>query len=117
MITGESAAIRQNADPMDDGSGEPGTEGTMGAICGHCNQGMRDAESCSAGILVVGGRRYRRRRETVLGPSGRCGYCGVLDGGVHHLGCDLERCPRCRAQLISCGCLDQGFRVEAHARS
>lgn len=33
-----------------------------------------------------------------------CGACGVEPGGYHHLGCDLARCPRCRQQLISCGC-------------
>ena len=28
----------------------------------------------------------------------------VCRGGYHHLGCDLEDCPACRRQLISCGC-------------
>jgi hypothetical protein len=23
---------------------------------------------------------------------------------LHHPGCDLQRCPCCRQQLISCGC-------------
>jgi hypothetical protein len=34
----------------------------------------------------------------------RCDDCGVARGGLHHLGCDLQRCPRCTGQLISCGC-------------
>ena len=34
----------------------------------------------------------------------RCGDCGVPPGGFHHRGCDMEECPRCRGQLISCGC-------------
>ncbi|MGI4943964.1 MAG: hypothetical protein ACRYHQ_25970, partial [Janthinobacterium lividum] len=37
------------------------------------------------------------------GPS-RCGDCGVIRGGLHHLGCDVERCPRCGDQLITCEC-------------
>jgi len=44
-------------------------------------------------------------------PDGtRCHDCNILKGGVHHPGCDAERCPRCAGQIISCGCLpgDEG---------
>ena len=34
----------------------------------------------------------------------RCGDCGVIRGGSHHPGCDLQRCPACGRQLMSCGC-------------
>lgn len=37
----------------------------------------------------------------------RCHDCNVADGGNHHPGCDMERCPKCGGQLISCGCLDK----------
>lgn len=36
-----------------------------------------------------------------------CHDCSVRPGGRHHPGCDSERCPRCKGQLISCGCLDE----------
>ena len=39
--------------------------------------------------------------------DGRCHDCGIKHGGKHHPGCDVERCPRCKGQLISCGCFDE----------
>ena len=34
----------------------------------------------------------------------RCSDCGVVGGELHHPGCDMEECPRCRLQRISCPC-------------
>ena len=36
----------------------------------------------------------------------RCTDCGAMVGHYHHPGCDVERCPVCGEQLISCGCQD-----------
>lgn len=35
-----------------------------------------------------------------------CLDCNVVSkaGTIHHFGCDVERCPVCAGQLISCNC-------------
>jgi hypothetical protein len=35
-----------------------------------------------------------------------CHDCLTKKGDLHCLGCDVEECPRCHHQLLSCGCAD-----------
>jgi hypothetical protein len=37
-------------------------------------------------------------------PDSRCHDCGAAAGRLHQRGCDMERCPLCGGQPISCGC-------------
>ena len=42
-----------------------------------------------------------------------CHDCGCKEGELHQPGCDMERCPFCGGQLISCGCDDDYFTKKA----
>lgn len=35
--------------------------------------------------------------------DGRCHDCACLPGEKHYDGCDVEECPICHEQLITCG--------------
>ncbi len=37
-------------------------------------------------------------------PHATCDDCGVRRGKLHLHGCDLEPCPRCGGQAITCDC-------------
>lgn len=84
------------------------------AVCQDCDREMTEAASCTVDALIIRDERFPREMAVEpLGPNGRCGDCGVQRDGYHHLGCDLEPCPRCGWQLISCACgsLDSGHEA------
>lgn len=89
-------------------SGPDGMLSAM-AVCQECQREMLTALSCTVSTLHFGGDAVPvvpHGCDGATGPDGggRCGDCGVQVGGFHHLGCDMQRCPRCRRQLLSCGC-------------
>lgn len=81
------------------------------AKCYHCKQEMRDAATvtCTANRIVGyddGEYLPSVAYDATEGATGegRCHDCNIADGGKHHPGCDMEVCPRCGGQLISCEC-------------
>ena len=76
------------------------------AICTWCEQEMLTGASCTIDAL-----HHREVTWPLPRTRSRCGDCGTARGGLHHPGCDLQRCLRCGGQLISCGCPfdDDGF--------
>ena len=81
------------------------------AICEWCSQEMLDptVTTCLANQFVAypDGSRLPSSTDHFDEPSGRCHDCNIAHGGYHHPDCDVERCPRCGGQLLSCGCLEE----------
>lgn len=75
--------------------------------CQDCKKEMLTASSCKKEFkyLEIDGKIYLRNTG-YFDDGDRCGDCGIINapGNIHHWGCDMERCPKCEGQLISCGC-------------
>ncbi len=82
------------------------------AICAACGNEMLTAQGCVRIDYTFKGDAkvyppivYGAEADDWGGLSGRtCHDCFCTPGGFHHHGCDVERCPRCAGQAISCEC-------------
>ena len=63
------------------------------------------ADGCGVAVVYIDRERYSRI--PFYGEKGeRCSDCNALSGHYHHWGCDVEICPSCGGQMVSCDCLD-----------
>ena len=81
-----------------------------GNPCPYCGNDMREGKSCEP-IVIIDGKKYTRdnsEKDPFTSIEDQkdvaCHDCGVING-IHHMGCDVERCPKHpKKQFITCDC-------------
>ena len=83
------------------------------STCKRCNNDMKKVKSCCKNLFVTFEDDLRMypaipyiNPSTFHTENPNCHDCGVQLGANHHPDCDMERCPRCGLQLISCACVE-----------
>jgi len=81
----------------------------MAAICEFCGQDMGKSDGCTVDTLIFGDDTEHKRIAWGAAPgeeavTWRCHDCNAEPGAYHHQNCDMERCPVCGGQMLSCEC-------------
>ena len=76
---------------------------TKYATCDFCGRQMH-YNGCVKHWYIINNETYEALKQGEDGNEGVCPDCGAKPGEYHHPGCDMERCPVCHTQLITCSC-------------
>lgn len=74
------------------------------SICRDCNQEMMNSVGCTLKTVHMHDGKTEDRIKYPSHMSNNCRDCNCPPDSYHHLGCDMERCPQCGGQIISCEC-------------
>ena len=80
------------------------------AKCEDCKREMTPGGGCTMTHVAKSEKGEEVLRITCGGPGdwgdecpgGNCGDCNADPGQIHHVGCDIERCPGCGGQMLGC---------------
>jgi len=81
------------------------------AVCQGCHKPMAPHNGCTVSHIYMNGKKYERIKagatpgfDDDMSETDVCHDCNAGAGQYHHFGCDMERCPCCLHQVISCDC-------------